>query len=119
VALHQVVVIGSSAGGLDPLLTILRGLSKSLNACVLVDTHTATEGTGMLPQILRRVSVLPVDFASDRTPLPSGRISVPKPDFHLLVDDSHLRVVHGPRGDHPEPAAGGTCQRVSEGAPLT
>src|SRR5262245_30108677 len=104
-AQYDLVVIGASAGGLEALTTIAAGLSPTLGACVLVAMHTRpNDNLGLLPEILGRSSRLPVDFASDRMRIELGHIFVASPDFHLLVYQNLLRVVHGPRENGFRPA---------------
>ena len=100
---HDVVVIGGSAGSLEPLTNIVERLPAGFDASVLIVTHTAA-ADGALPQILSRVSALPAAFARDREPLQRGRIYVAPPDFHLIVAESAVRVVHGPRENGFRPA---------------
>ena len=101
----HVVVIGASAGGLDPLIAIVTELPRSLQACVLVVMHTSSNGTGVLPQILARASSLPVAFAEDGDELRPGHIYVARPDYHVIVDSGTLlAVVHGPRENGFRPA---------------
>src|SRR5262245_1482796 len=60
---HDTIVIGASAGGLQALTTLLERLPPSLPAAVLIVVHTPSDGSGELPDILARVSALPVAFA--------------------------------------------------------
>src|SRR5262245_63690505 len=101
---HDLVVIGASAGGLEPLSTIVERLPRRLPACVLVVVHTASNGSGMLPAILARISRLPVAYANDGDPLRPGRIYVARPDFHLLVASGRMVLSHGPRENRFRPA---------------
>ena len=70
-ARHDIVVIGGSAGALDPLNLIVDRLPPSLHACVLVVVHTRAKKDGALPGILAREPALCVSFAEatrqDRT----------------------------------------------------
>jgi two-component system chemotaxis response regulator CheB len=98
------VVIGASAGGLQPLMTIVRALPPSFAGAVFVVMHTPADGSGFLPQILSRVSRLPVSFAEDGEPIPFGHIRVAAPDHHLLVTYDVIRSMHGPRENGFRPA---------------
>ncbi len=102
--LHDVVVIGGSAGALEALREITEGLPASLRACVLIVVHTSLQRDGVLPNILSNRSALPVSFAGDFDPLSPGRIYVAPADRHLLATDAGLRVVHGPRENGFRPA---------------
>ena len=100
----DIVVIGASAGGLQALSTIVETLPRSLPACVLVVVHSSTNGQGVLPQILERISSLPVMFARDGDALAPGRMYVAPPDFHLVVGPTSVATVHGPRENGFRPA---------------
>lgn len=100
----RTVVIGGSAGSLEPLTTIVGLLPPSLNACVLIVIHTGSESVGVLPRVLARRSALPVTFAGDLDPITPRRIYVARPDCHLIVTADGLRVVHGPREHGFRPA---------------
>jgi two-component system chemotaxis response regulator CheB len=100
---HDVVVIGGSAGSLEPLTTIVKGLPVGLKASVLVVMHTRAGSDGVLPQILRRATV-PVDFAAHAERFKHGHVYVAQPDRHLIVAGGGFRVVHGPRENGFRPA---------------
>ena len=100
---RDLVVIGASAGGLPALYTILGSLPPTLPAAVVVVVHTRSAG-GVLAQVLRRRSGLPVDGAADGADIEPGRVYVAPADRHVLVDENRLRVVHGPRESGFRPA---------------
>src|SRR5262245_35200290 len=101
---RDVVVIGGSAGGIQALTSIVERLPASLDACLLVVLHTSANGSGVLPNILNRVSALPAQFARSGDPIRAGRILVAPADAHLIVADGAVRVVHGPRENGFRPA---------------
>jgi two-component system chemotaxis response regulator CheB len=100
----RVVVIGGSAGGLDPLLEIVEQLPNGLPVCVLVVLHTRPQGDSYLPTILRRQSRMPVAFAVHGEPPAPGRIYVAPPDAHLLMTRNGLLLSSGPRENGFRPA---------------
>ncbi len=57
-----------------------------------------------LPQLLQRVTNLPVAMAEHGQPLEMGRIYIAPPDQHLLVRDGHVELSDGPRENHTRPA---------------
>src|SRR4051812_25090624 len=102
--LHDIVVVGGSAGALQPLITIVERLPRALRACVIVVMHMRAETESMLPGILERASALPVSPAVDGAPLTPGRIHVARPNLHVLVTSTGLRTSHGPRENGFRPA---------------
>ena len=102
-ATHDIVVIGASAGGVEAISTLVAQLPRDLRAAVLVVLHVA-KGRSMLPEILTRAGKLPVAHPDDGDRLEHGRIYVARPDFHLVVEARHIRVVHGPTENGCRPA---------------
>jgi len=101
---RDVVVIGGSAGSIQPLTTIVKQLPGNLAASVLVVVHTRATSDGVLPDILQRVGELNVAFARHEEVLAPARVYVAPPDFHLIVTTAGLQLVHGPRENGFRPA---------------
>lgn len=101
---RDLVVIGSSSGGLEALQQIVAGLPAGFPAAALVVLHTSSSGPGLLPTILGRAGKLPANYPEDKTPIRHGHIYVAPPDHHLLVKDGVLRVLRGPRENLHRPA---------------
>src|SRR4051812_40023154 len=101
---RDIVVIGASAGGLQALTAIVERLPAALSASVLIVVHSSGNGPGVLPQILERINLLPVGFASDGEALVQGRIYIARPDLHLIVGPNSLALAHGPKENGFRPA---------------
>lgn len=102
---HDLVVIGASAGGVEALSEVVRGLPADFPAAVLVVLHFPADGTSMLPLILARRSALPAVHAQDGAEIRPGTIYVAPPDHHLLVAGERIRLGRGPRENGHRPAA--------------
>jgi two-component system, chemotaxis family, protein-glutamate methylesterase/glutaminase len=100
---RDLVVVGASAGGLQALGVILGGLPSTLPAAVVVVVHTRST-TGVLPRVLARRSILPVEAALDGAVLRPGTVYVAPADRHVTVTANGLRVVRGPRENGFRPA---------------
>jgi two-component system chemotaxis response regulator CheB len=94
---HDIIAIGASAGGIEPLAEIVRALPAELPASVFVVVHTPPDNPSALPEILQRASALRVAHARDGEPIEPGRVYVARPDHHLLVRPGCVRVMMGPR----------------------
>jgi two-component system chemotaxis response regulator CheB len=101
---HDLIIIGGSAGSLDPLKTLVGGLPPDLPAALCITRHTSPHAPNVLPQILAKVGSLPVTEAVDGEPLQTGRIYVSPPDRHLLVMPGHIRVNRSPTENRFRPA---------------
>lgn len=101
---RDVVVLGASAGGVDALIRVARGLPPDLAAAVVVVVHVAAHAESRLPAILARSGPLPAEAVVDSSRLQPGRIFVASPDHHLVVDRGHVRAVMGPRENLHRPS---------------
>lgn len=98
------IVVGASAGGVEALRDLVRGLPAGLDAAVLVVLHVPRQAPSALPAILGRAGPLPAAHAMEGEPLEAGRIYVAPPDRHLLVIDGRLRLSTGPAENGHRPA---------------
>ena len=62
---RDIIVIGGSAGAIEPLTHLFSFLPRRLKASIFVVVHTSSNGRGGLPEILANASMLPVSFAKD------------------------------------------------------
>lgn len=99
-----IVVIGGSAGALQPLRRLVSGLPASLDATVFVVIHTSPETPGALPALLAKHASLPVAYARDAEAVQPGHVVVAPVDHHLLVGDGRVTVSRGPRENGFRPA---------------
>jgi len=83
----ELIVIGTSWGGLRALQMLLRDLPPNLGCPVLVAQHRAADGESDLATVLGRASVLPVCDAADKDQLVGGRVYLAPADYHLMVEE--------------------------------
>lgn len=101
----EIIVVGTSSGGIDALKELVGGLPKDFGAAVFVTLHVAPYSLGILPEILERYGPLPASNATDLEPVEPGRIYVAPPDRHLILEPSgRVRVTRGPRENRFRPA---------------
>lgn len=101
---HDIICIGASAGGVEALSTVVRGLPGDLAAAVFVVVHFPSYATSVLPDILARRGRLPVAHAVDGEPIRPGRVYVAPPDRHLMLGAEGVRLPRGPRENGHRPA---------------
>lgn len=99
---HHIIVIGASAGGIEPLKQIVGDLPPDLPAAVFVVLHVGQ--VSYLPEILERASRLTTLVASNGAAVEAGTVYVAPPGFHLLLHDSHMMLRRGPRENLARPA---------------
>ena len=103
-ATHDTVVIGASAGGVPALIELVEGLPPNLPAAVFIVLHVPADAPSLLPAILARGSKLEINHARNGEPIEHGRIYVAPPDHHLLIEQRHVRLVHGPKENLHRPS---------------
>ena len=101
---HDIITVGASAGGVEALAGLVRGLPADLPAAVFVALHVPAHGTSVLPQILSRRGPLPARHARDGEAIDPGRIYVAPPDQHMLIHGRVIRLSRGPRENGVRPA---------------
>jgi len=109
-----IVVIGGSAGSLEPLERIARDLPADFAAAVFVTTHTPADTVSALPHLLGRRGPLFASHALDRAPIAPGRIVIAPPDRHLILSDGVMRVVDGPTENGSRPSIDVMFRSASE-----
>ena len=101
---HDIVVIGTSAGGLKALSAVLSVLPREIAAAIFVVQHVAPDSLSSLPKLLGDICDLPVTHASDREAFARGRVYVAPPDHHLLLNADTVRVIRGPQENRFRPS---------------
>lgn len=101
---HNIIVIGTSAGGLKTLSAVLSELPADIGAAIFVVQHLAADKKSDLPRLLADISDLPVTHPIDGAPFEMGHIYVAPPDHHLLVNADTVRVLRGPQENRFRPS---------------
>jgi two-component system chemotaxis response regulator CheB len=101
---HDIVVVGASAGGVEALVRLARGLPSDLPASVFVVLHITPDAESALPDILSRAGPLPALHPADGQRIKPGYIYVAPPDRHLLIPGGRVHVARGPRENGHRPA---------------
>jgi two-component system chemotaxis response regulator CheB len=102
-AVDQIVVIGTSTGGLHALRQLIGEFPSDLQAAVFVTMHIGNNNSA-LAQILAKSSSLPVEFGKHDEQIKNGHIYVAPPDHHLLVERSVIQVVRSAKENYCRPA---------------
>jgi two-component system chemotaxis response regulator CheB len=101
---RDLVVIGASAGGVEALRVLARGLPTDLPASVLVVLHTLPNYPTQMPNLIEIAGPLPAGHGVDLEPLRRGRIYIAPPDRHMAVEDGVIRILEGPKENWCRPS---------------
>jgi two-component system, chemotaxis family, CheB/CheR fusion protein len=88
----RLVVVGSSAGGVDALLTFVATLPSDFPAPIVVAQHLDPRRQSHLGEILSNRSILPVRTVSGDQPLEPGIVYVIAADRDVEISDHALKV---------------------------
>ena len=93
--IRQLVVVGSSAGGIDALSELVRTLPADFPAPIVVAQHLDPHHVSHLSEILAPLSILPVRIVTDQTPLEQGVIFVVPANRHVEINDHSISLIDG------------------------
>jgi two-component system, chemotaxis family, protein-glutamate methylesterase/glutaminase len=82
----ELIVIGTSLGGLNALTAILADLPASMSLPLAVVQHRGASPDSTLAALLTRRTQRRVVDAEDKMPLEAGTVYLAPPDYHLLVE---------------------------------
>lgn len=105
-AIEQIVVIGTSAGGLNALTKLISQIQAGFPAPILVVQHISSDATGnVLLDVLSKNTKLTCAHAQDGGKLLPGHLYLAPSDHHLMVDEGEkLMVTKGAQENRSRPA---------------
>jgi two-component system, chemotaxis family, protein-glutamate methylesterase/glutaminase len=103
-ATRDIIVIGASAGGVQALSTLVADFPRDLPAAVFIVLHLSANFPSLLPSILARECRLDVAHVIDDQPIRRGRVYIAPPDQHLIIEEGHAKLVHGPKENLHRPS---------------
>jgi len=89
---YDIVVVGTSWGGLAALRTLVAGLPESFQMAVVLVQHRHKDSDHLLRALLQERSALEVCEVEDKMPIEHGRVYVAPPDYHTLVELGHFSL---------------------------
>ena len=100
----DLVVVGSSAGGVAALTVLVSTLPQSFPAPIVLAQHLDPQRPSHLGSILERRSTLPIITVEDiPTPLENGKIYVVPANRHVKIIDGHVNLEKD-SGERPKPS---------------
>ena len=83
---YDTIVIGTSAGGLHALITLLEELPADYRIPVIVVQHRLKDEKDLLEEVLQQKCSIRVRQADEKESIMKGCVYVAPPDYHLLVE---------------------------------
>lgn len=85
--MFEAVVIGSSAGGIKALSTVLSALPSEFPLPIIIVQHLHPNSDSYLARILAAKSGLTVKQADEKEPIQPGVVYLAPPNYHLLIEE--------------------------------
>ena len=102
---HRIMVIGTSAGGLEALDRVIGGLPPSLPASIFIVQHLDPDNSGAaLLDRLGRYKGFSCKLAEDGEVFKKAGIYIAPTDYHLLIKNKTVLVRKGARENRYRPA---------------
>jgi len=83
---YEIVVIGTSWGGLNALSRVVSGLPATYALPVVVVQHRSPDTPGFLAELLQTHTGLCVVEVDDKRPIAAGHVYVAPSNYHLLIE---------------------------------
>jgi two-component system CheB/CheR fusion protein len=99
----QLVVVGSSAGGIEALSTLVATVPADFPAPIVIAHHLDPQRPSHLAEILGRHSRLPVQTILDHETLQDGHVYMVPTDRHVQIADRHL-ILSNDQSGRPKPS---------------
>ena len=102
---HDIVVIGTSSGGLEALDELAGQLPAGLPATIFIVQHMAPESTGhALLNRLSKHKSFKFKLATNEDSFDKGSIYIAPPNSHLLLKKGKVLVTKGARENRSRPS---------------
>lgn len=93
---YELIVVGTSFGGLQALGTLLEGLPEGFGAAVVIVQHRSKDSDDTLTHLLQDRCRLPIREAEDKLAIAPGHVYIAPADYHLLVDGKSFALSTDP-----------------------
>lgn len=82
----RLIVIGTSAGGVEALGLLLRALPASRRVAVAVVLHIPPDRTSLLPKLYADRCLMRIKEVDDKEPVVPGTVYFAAPDYHMQLE---------------------------------
>ncbi|MBL4691005.1 MAG: chemotaxis-specific protein-glutamate methyltransferase CheB [Rhodospirillales bacterium] len=105
----HILVIASSTGGPQALLSVFAGLAETLTVPILIAQHMPPVFTGALAKNIAKQSGRPCAEGKDGELVKPGRVYVAPGNYHMVLErdgaDVRIRLNQGPQENYCRPSA--------------
>src|SRR5262249_24474246 len=101
---YEIVVVGTSLGGLRALGILLSGLPPDFPLPVVIVQHGHNDSDDSLSTMLHPYSILPVHEGEDKECLTPGHVFLAPANYHALIEPGHLALSIDPPVLHARPS---------------
>ncbi|MBV8528125.1 MAG: chemotaxis protein CheB [Candidatus Dormibacteraeota bacterium] len=101
---RKLLVIGGSAGAIEPLLQLVEKLPADAGVAAAVVVHRPSHRPSSLTTLVNNHAPFPAVEPSDGDPLQADHVYVAPPDYHLEIGADSLGVNPGPKINSQRPA---------------
>lgn len=101
---RNIIVIGSSSGGMEALTELVKGLPANFPGSLFAVQHVAANSVNYLPEMLDRHTSVTVSLAAEGRQIEPNHLYVAPADHHLLIDSDQMFLSQGPRENRVRPA---------------
>lgn len=114
----DIVVVGSSSGGISALETLLKGIDKNLHAAIVIVQHMSPDSGHTIKNLLKKYSTLDVKEPIDKEELLPGNVYIAPADYHLMVERQGFFTVNlGPKENFCRPSIDILFETAAEAFP--
>lgn len=89
---YEIVVVGTSWGGLSALRELIAGLPAAFALPLVVVQHRHKQSDHLLTSLLQDRTALCVAEVEDKAPIAPGSIYVAPADYHLLIEAGYFSL---------------------------
>lgn len=100
-----IVGVGSSAGGIEALISLVSNLPEQLNASLVIAQHLSPSHKSQMADILARETKFKVKEIQDNIAVDNNCIYVGPPGNHIVYREARLRLEPNPQDVSPKPSA--------------
>src|SRR3954463_16694713 len=94
---YDMIVIGTSTGGVEALMQLIHLLPNDFPTPLFVAIHLSRNSESRLDLILTRIGQMPAVFPKDGEKAERSHIYIAPPNRHMLIENGSVRLSDGPR----------------------